>query len=131
MQKVPPLMPKAKATDLTVHVEQSMSAGDYTVIDFIGELDKFGLDKVKDQLDSLIDTFDKQSLVFNFARLDFINSESIGFLLTVHAHLLKKNKKLVLVNAPTNVKDVLDVIGMFKIIGYYDSVAHFEQSLKK
>ncbi len=122
---------KATPSDLSIKIEQTLAAAEYVVIDFKGELDKYGLEKVKEQLNGIIEGFDKNFLVFNFATLDFINSESIGFLLTVHAHLIKKGKKFIIVNAPANVKDVLDVIGMFKIIGYYDTVAQFEQSLSK
>ncbi len=103
---------------------------DYRLVSFNGNLDKAGLDSVRNQIEEVVDTVkDEQYVVFNFENLEFINSESIGFLLMLHTRLVKKEKKLVIVHAIDHVKDVLDVIGMLKIIAYFPSMEEFQQSL--
>ena len=124
---IPPLLMNTK---LTADLETTATSQNYCVVNFEGNYDKFGLEQVKENIEKLVDTCENKYLVFNFAKLNFINSESIGFLLTLHSRLVKKDKSLVLLQAPNNVKDVLEVIGMFKIISHYDSLAQFEQTLK-
>ncbi len=102
----------------------------YQIISFKGELDKLGLEKVQNAIDAAIDVIQPDLMIFDFNDLDFINSESIGFLLTVHTRLIKKNKKLAIINAKSHVKDVLNVIGITKLIGCYDNIGDLESLLK-
>lgn len=101
----------------------------YSHVIFQGDIDKAGLAVIKDDLEKYQDTFDRDILVFDFKEMSFINSEGIGYLLTVYYRLLKKNKRLVIINANEHVKDVLNVIGMTRIIGCYDSIVDFEKTL--
>lgn len=101
----------------------------YQVIEFHGDLDKAGLDMVKDQLQATSDTMKALYLVFDFQDLNFINSESIGFLMTLHSHLVKLKKGLAVVNAKAHVKDVLEVIGIMNVLPYADSVEAFAKTL--
>lgn len=114
---------------LTINVRKGGKNNAYEAVAFVGDLDKFGLQTVRDQLELLVNELESKYLVFDFSKLNFLNSESIGFLLTLHYRLVKKEKALVIVSAPSNVKDVLDVIGMLKIINYYESFSSFEESL--
>ncbi len=98
----------------------------YELITFDGDLDKLGLESIRDQIDEVTEKIEKQYLVFDFTLLSFINSESIGYLLTTHSRLVKKGKILVIVNAAEHVKDVLEVIGMTKLVKMYPSLTTFE-----
>lgn len=115
---------------ITIEIKPSGHHKDYRLINFIGNLDKAGLEEVRTQIEEVVDSVkDENYLVFNFEHLEFINSESIGFLLMLHTRLVKKMKKLVIVHAIDHVKDVLDVIGMLKIIEYYPTIEEFEKNL--
>lgn len=98
---------------------------------FDGDLDKLGLDSVKDQIDNMVAKIDKSYLVFDFSRLNFINSESIGFIITVHYRLIKKEKKLVIIGASAHVFDVLQVIGITQLIKTFSDIQEFESSIKQ
>jgi anti-sigma B factor antagonist len=113
---------------LTKIVEQK---GDFTVMSFDGDLDKLGLDSVKEQINDLVGKTDKSYLVFDFSRLNFINSESIGFIIMVHSHLIKKGGKLVIIGASAHVFDVLQVIGITQLIQTFPDVQTFESSIKQ
>ena len=101
----------------------------YQVIKFHGELDKAGLESIREKIDDIVDHFDGQYLAFDLSELDFINSEGIGYLTTIHSHLIKNNKNLVFIQAKPNVKDVFAVIGIFSIINYFDSLSDFVNTL--
>lgn len=101
----------------------------YQVVKFHGELDKAGLLSIRERIDELVERFTGQYLAFDLSELDFINSESIGFLTTVHAHLIKTGKSLVILQARENVKDVFTVIGLFSIMNYFDNLPEFVNTL--
>lgn len=101
------------------------------IVRFKGDLDKAGLESIKKLIDQTVDSFQEKYLIFDFGKLRFINSEGIGMLLTVHYRLVKKNGALIIVQPPNNVKDVLDVIGLLKIITAYSSWADFEAVSEK
>lgn len=100
------------------------------VVDFKGNLDKVGLQSVEEKIEKLVDEFAGKFMVFNYADLEFTNSEGIGFLLTLQAKLVKKNAKLIVIAAKDHVKDVFNVIGMTKIIDCYESMPQFMESIK-
>ncbi len=106
---------------LTITVE-NVAPKNYTIVKFVGDLDKAGLESIRTNIMKTVDDLMDKYLVFDFTDLDFINSESIGFLMEVHSHLFKISKNLVVSNAKANVKDVLSVIGIFNIIQYTDSL---------
>lgn len=117
-------------SSITVDIKPKGFKKEYRLVGFIGSLDKAGLTEIRDQIEEVAEAVnDEQYLVFNFGQLEFINSESIGFLLMIHTRLVKKEKKLVIVDAVDHVKDVLEVIGMLKIIEYHPTLEDFERSI--
>ena len=101
----------------------------FVVASFKGELDKAGLDVVKEELNTLAEEFQSKYLVFDFTELNFINSEGIGFLMTIHYRLSKREKELVVVGAADHVHDVLSVIGLLTVIKHFKTLEEFKTSL--
>lgn len=97
----------------------------FTEMVFQGELDSTGLVQVRDEIYAQVGALNKAYLVFNFAELDYINSESIGMLIQVQEMLQKKGHDLVIVNAQKIVADVLNVIGISESVDCYKSMADF------
>ncbi|MBT4917514.1 STAS domain-containing protein [Candidatus Peregrinibacteria bacterium] len=112
--------------NLTIEKAQSGTTENYDVIKFSGEFDKAGHSDVKADLETLVKAFDKKILVFDFAGLKFINSEGIGYLMEIHAHLMKKDKKLVIVGMSAHVEDVFKTIGIQEIITLYPTLKDFK-----
>lgn len=99
------------------------------VVKFDGDFDKAGYGEVRDELNNTVKSFAGSFLVFDFSRLKFINSEGIGYLMEVHTHLVKQDKKLVIVGVNNHVKDVFETIGISEIISLYDNVEAFLKGL--
>lgn len=117
-------------SSITIDIKPKGFKQEYRLVNFIGSLDKAGLTEVRQQIEEVADAVqDEKYLVFNFANLEFINSESIGFLLMIHTRMVKKERSLVIVDAVDHVKDVLEVIGMLKIVEYHASLEEFERSI--
>ncbi len=116
---------------LTIKVGEPVKEAGYLSVQFRGDMDKVGLEANREALEACEAGVQEAYLVFDFTGLNFINSESIGFLMTIHVRLSKKGKTLVIVHANDHVKDVLQVIGLFSMMKYFDSMQAFEGSLKK
>ena len=116
---------------ITVTVVKGADTEGYDIIKVIGDLDKAGLDYVRDQLDKAVEECTTAYLVINFDELNFINSESIGYLLTVYYRLQKNSKKLVVIGAQEKILDVLDVIGLLKIIDNYPTMHAFKEAIEQ
>jgi anti-anti-sigma factor len=114
----------------TLEVVKKEEGENYEVINFWGNMDTFGLSEKRNEIMQMVDSFQKQYLVFNFAELNFLNSESIGFLMQINEKLIAANRKLVIVDAKKNVLDVLEVIGLLETLPYYKKLDDFLRSLK-
>lgn len=95
------------------------------VISFDGEFDKAGHSEIGSDLDNAVKAFEGTNLIFDFTRLKFINSEGIGYLMEIHTHLIKLDKKLVIVGLNSHVKDVFKTIGINEIISVHDTLDDF------
>jgi len=94
-------------------------------VSFDGEFDKAGHSEISSELDGVVKAFKGTNLIFDFTRLKFINSEGIGYLMEIHAHLVKLDKKLVIVGLNSHVADVFKTIGINEIIPVYDTLENF------
>ncbi|MFA4890817.1 MAG: STAS domain-containing protein [Candidatus Gracilibacteria bacterium] len=107
---------------LTIKQGEANKEKNYQIIRFIGEFDKAGHMDIKDELDAVVKDFEFKDLIFDFTDLKFINSESIGYLMEIHAHLVKREKKLILIKPDAHVKEVLKTIGIDEVIPMYPSL---------
>ena len=110
---------------LTIKPEDPNKEKSYQVIGFTGEFDKAGHMDVREELDAVVKDFGLDTLIFDFTDLKFINSESIGYLMEIHAHLKKRDKSLVLVKPDVHVKEVLKTIGIDEVIPTYGDLDGF------
>jgi len=115
--------------NITIAIHPPDEEKNYQIVELSGDMDKQGLAKIKPQLEQLSENFSYQYLVFDLSHLNFINSESIGFLMALYSHLVKMKKIFVITDAKEHVKDVLSVIGILGIIQYYDSIETFKKQI--
>lgn len=114
---------------LTLNVAPPDEKNLFQVAELHGEMDQAGLLAVKAQLEQLVDNFPCRYLVFDCKDLAYINSDGIGFLMSLHAHLVKDGKGLVIVSTKPNVQDVLMAIGVLSVFEYHSSLEDFKKKL--
>jgi len=89
------------------------------VVHLTGELDEVSVETLKVSLDPLLADSNITQLIFDFAKLEFINSKGIGYMVAVHTHLTKDGRTMVLAGASESVMDVLSLVGLTNIIPYH------------
>ena len=55
-------------------------------------------------------------LILDFAKITFIDSSGLGFLVAVNSTLLKQGGKFILKNPPDGLKDLLRITNLYKVI---------------
>ena len=109
---------------LKMQIEDSTE--NYQIIKLEGEFDKLGHSEIKEDLEKTINNINVPSLIFDFKKLKFINSEGIGYLMEIHTHLIKKDLQLVIINLNSHVKDVFETIGLKEIIPIFSNISDFK-----
>lgn len=104
---------------LTINIGELDKTTNSQIVTFDGEFDKAGHMDIKEKLDATVKNFQGGSLIFDFLRLKFINSEGIGYLMEIHAHLVKIGKRLVIVSPNAHTQDVFEAIGINEVIPVY------------
>ena len=105
-------------SDFSAEVQDS-SNPEAKIIVLKGEFDESVLEGLKTQIDPLLTDVNIKTLLFNFHDLEFINSKGIGFLVSIHTHLAKDGRKMVIADAQEAVMDVVSLVGLTSIIPYY------------
>ena len=99
------------------------------VVSLRGELDESVLDNLSTQIDPILNDSNIITMLLNFENLEFINSKGIGFLVSIHTHLSKDARKMVMVGATEAVMDVITLVGLTSIIPYFATMEEALQSL--
>jgi len=89
------------------------------VVTLHGELDESVLDSLKVSIDPFLNDSACARLIFDLSDLEFVNSKGIGFIVSIHTHLSKDHRKLVLVAAQEAVMDVITLVGLTSILPYF------------
>ena len=93
----------------------------YQVYTFEGELDKSNLNVVSEAVkDFFVNNI--ENAIFDLTNLKFINSEGIGYLVSLHYKISKANKKVYIFGVQPNVQDIFNLIGIPTIIPCFSTL---------
>ena len=88
----------------------------------VGEMDESSLETVKPQIDAVMNDANVKSLILDLTQLSFINSKGIGYLVSIHTHLSKDQRVLILAGANEEVMDVISLVGLTTIVKYFNTL---------
>ena len=111
--------------NLVIEMQNTDPSLDYQILNFKGEFDKAGFSEIKEKLDKVVDEFSKKTLIFDLTELKYINSEGIGYFMSIHTHFITRGRGLVIVGAKENIKDIFNAIGIGEIVKIYSDLNEF------
>lgn len=115
-------------TELTINIADGATPA-AKVVALAGELDESSVEGLKAQLDPILNDLNIKSLILDLRQLEFINSKGIGYLVSVHTHLSKDQRELILAGAGEAVMDVISLVGLTTIIKYFATLEEALASL--
>ena len=116
------------ASELSVNISDGPNTAS-KVVALVGEMDETSVETIKPQLDPLLNDANVKTVIFDLRQLEFINSKGIGYLVSVHTHLSKDKRELILCGASETVMDVISLVGLTTIIKYFNTLEEALQSL--
>ena len=104
-------------------IAQDDAAKHVKLISVSGQLDESNIDEKAQEIYALI-TANPQGLylIFDFEKLEYMNSKSIGYLTDWFGKITETQGKIVIIKAKPNIIDILQVIGLTQLIPMYGSL---------
>ncbi|WP_035270450.1 STAS domain-containing protein [Desulfitibacter alkalitolerans] len=90
------------------------------LVNVAGELDLKVADKLRTKLDELISENPGKELVLDFSNVNFIDSSGLGVLLGRYKKMLTSGTKIYIKNVQPQVKRVLELSGITRLINVTD-----------
>ena len=104
-----------------LEVKKSSTNTGVRVFSFIGELDETNVDSTFPNIIGDIGDFNKTRTLFNFEKLTYLNSKSIGYIADIAQRTEDGNGKFAICCLSVEVRDTLDLVGITNIIPIYDT----------
>jgi len=86
-----------------------------------GELDMLVTDEFRRQLDTAMEKNCSNNLILNLEGVNFIDSSGLGVILGRYKNITMRGGKMAIVNAPLQVRRILELSGILKIASEYKS----------
>ena len=98
----------------------------FEVVDIIGKVDRLKDSIVlKSHVNTLIEK-SRLNVALNLSKVTYLDSGALNVIIYCHNTLKKMGGKLVLIEPNEYVKDVLDVVGLTKVVSIFPTEEEFE-----
>ena len=103
-------------------VEIIFSVTDNTLIaELFGELDHHAAEGAREKIDESLDNYRVDNLVFDFAKISFMDSSGIGMILGRYRMMGEQEGRIAICGCSKPVRNILNMAGVFSIIDYFDT----------
>ncbi|MEK9132987.1 MAG: STAS domain-containing protein [Patescibacteria group bacterium] len=120
---------------ITITVEDLVSTSadkKIKLVRFAGQLDESNVDdKAKEIYEIINKATGSLFLIFDYEKLEYMNSKSIGYLTDWYTKLSEKKGGIVIACARPNIVDILQVVGLTQLIPSFGSVDEAKTSVMK
>jgi len=91
--------------------------GDVTIVNFIDKkiLDEQNIQKIGEDLFSLVDEQGRRRLILNFRNVDYLSSAALGKFITLNKKVQAAGGKLALCNIDPNIYEVFEITKLNKL----------------
>lgn len=92
------------------------------VVNVLGDIDHHFADLAKTAIDNEAKKEGVKNIVFNLSHVDFMDSAGIGMIIGRYKYTLNKGGLTAVVGLSENLKKIMMLSGLYRIIKIYDSV---------
>lgn len=102
------------------------------LLKFAGQLDESNVDEKAKEIYDIINSIPQGLfLIFDFEKLEYMNSKSIGYLTDWYTKLNEKKGGVIVANARPNILDILQVVGLTQLITCVGTVDEAKLAIMK
>lgn len=95
-----------------------------------GELDQAVTENLKIRVSEVVDKYMIKHIIINFAKLDFMDSSGIGFIIGRYAQVKKRNGKIVICSMNNMIEQIVRLSGLRRICIIASSEEEAERELE-
>ena len=95
--------------------------GSVLVAALFGEMDHHGSEKLRQAIDSMMETYGKRNLIFDFSNVTFMDSAGIGVVLGRYRKLEPLGGTVVIAACSQRIRTILNMAGVFSLMEYMDT----------
>ena len=115
---------------LNITIEKKPDLENTHIASFEGAFDGSVKEPLVD-LEALIDSdTPKTNLIFDFIKLDYLNSYAIGQLVAWQNHIIKNEGQIIIAGPSKNVEDILGILGISNLFKIFPDVESALATLK-
>ncbi len=114
---------------LTVTINDYPDIPNSKIITFDGDFDGYAKENIVDLQKSVDECAANTILIFDFSKLNYLNSYAIGQLVSWHNVVKTKGGKIFIVGTNKNVEDIFSVLGINNIFKAYPTIEALKQDL--
>ncbi len=100
------------------------------VVHLKGEIDQCAASEIRDRIDIEIINSPKKNMIINLDSVTLMDSSGIGLIVGRYKNVNALGGKLLLAGGNSNVRKMIDLSGIRKVIDMYESVADADLALK-
>ena len=114
----------------TITIENTPDLPDLNIIHFDGDFDGYAKENLI-EIQNVIDNCEpKTTLIFDFSKLNYLNSYAIGHLVAWHNHLSKLEGRIFITGTNKNVEDIFAILGISSLFKIYPDTQSAIEALK-
>lgn len=91
------------------------------VVKFNGEFDMLIADKIRKEIDQVLENKQVKNLILNLEKVTFIDSSGLGVIIGRYKKIAQLSGKMYIVGARSNVAKILSFSGINKLVPMYDN----------
>lgn len=99
------------------------SRGSTLIISISGEIDHHSAEYARQKIDTEILKATTKNIIFDFSKLGFMDSSGIGIIIGRYKNIRKLNGKAAITGTSPQIRRILDISGVLKVMPLYNSVA--------
>lgn len=105
---------------MSVHIQMAIRKN-RLFVRLKGELDQAVTEKLKVRISELIDKYEIKYVIFNFEKLNFMDSSGIGFIIGRYSQVKKRNGRVIVCSMNNLIERIFNLSGLKKICGVASS----------
>ena len=95
--------------------------GNTLIAELYGELDHHASEKIRNDIDEMMRIYDAKHLIFDFGRVNFMDSAGIGIILGRYRKLEPQGGQVLIAGCSQKIHTILHMAGVFSVTVYMDS----------
>ena len=104
---------------LNINIEEYPEHPNCYIVHFDGDFDGYAKENLVDIQKFVDESKEGATLLFDFSKLNYLNSYAIGHLVAWHNHLSKMGGKILIAGTNKNVEDIFAILGISNLFNVY------------